>query len=270
MQNEVRLLTQYDEQLEALKDQLVEADPRASKQIQQQLKQKMQIYWQQIQLVQTQFPNAVEGKIGEASFYTLEGRILLFSTGMMRRTASGSGNMALRIGAGIIAKQQESANAAKALASFDKALSVFDNPDSRFAKAAVLQMTGQTAQALAELKYIIANFPDDEIYVQARQLKDEIENPPKKGMCFVATAAYGTPLAPEVVFLTRFRDQVLLRSRIGTLLVAFYYHASPPLASLIARSDFLRATTRRLFLSPVLRILKSSRFGVFGNINEHR
>ena len=177
-------------------------------------------------------------------------------TGMMRRTAVGSGNIALRIGAGLIAKQQENSNATKALASFDKALRVLDNPDSRFAKAGVLQIMGQTPQALTELKYIIANFPDDEIYIQARQLKDEIENPPKKGMCFVATAAYGTALAPEVLLLSRFRDEVLLHSRAGRGFVALYYRTSPPLASLIARSARLRAVVRQLFLAPLLAIVR--------------
>lgn len=258
-QNEVRLLIQYDEQVESLKNELVEADPHSSKGIQRQLEQKMKIYWQQIQLVQTQFPNAVEGKIAEASYYTLEGRILLFSSGMMRRTASGGGHMAFRIGAGIIAKAQESANATKALASFDKALRVIDNADSRLAKAAVYAGQGQKQQALDELNYIIANFPDDEVYVSARQAKDEIENPPKKSGCFVATAAYGSPLAQEVIILTRFRDEVLLRSRPGLLFVAFYYRVSPPLASLIARFGSLRAATRTLFLAPLLRIVKSSK-----------
>ncbi len=78
--------------------------------------------------------------------------------------------------------------------------------------------------------------------------------------CFIATAAYGSPLASEVIFLSRFRDEVLLKSKFGVLFVSFYYYASPPLASLIARVDFLRTVTRTLFLAPILRLLKVSLF----------
>jgi len=88
-------------------------------------------------------------------------------------------------------------------------------------------------------------------------MKDEIENPPKKGVCFVATAAYGSPLAAEVILLSSFRDRFLLTSRIGTLFVAFYYRISPPLASLIARTNFRRAITRKLFLVPLVQIVKA-------------
>lgn len=81
-----------------------------------------------------------------------------------------------------------------------------------------------------------------------------------KGMCFVATAAYGSSLAPEVIILSRFRDDFLLQSKLGSLLVALYYHVSPPLASQIARAVFLRAATRTLFLAPILRLLKFAKF----------
>lgn len=97
--------------------------------------------------------------------------------------------------------------------------------------------------------------------VGVRQMKGEIENPPKKGTCFVATAAYGSPLAPEVILLSRFRDDVLLNSMLGRAFVSSYYRVSPPLASLIARADFLRAATRHLFLAPILRLLRATKFG---------
>ena len=91
-------------------------------------------------------------------------------------------------------------------------------------------------------------------------MKDEIENPPKKGMCFVATAAYGSPLAPEVILLSNFRDEVLLNSVFGRAFVKFYYFVSPPMASTIAKTEFLRTATRRIFLAPILRLLKAARF----------
>lgn len=82
-----------------------------------------------------------------------------------------------------------------------------------------------------------------------------------KGMCFIATAAYGSPVAPEVMILRQFRDDVLLSSRLGRAFVSFYYFASPPIARLISKTRFLRAITRLLLLEPILRLLKNgSRF----------
>jgi hypothetical protein len=77
-----------------------------------------------------------------------------------------------------------------------------------------------------------------------------------KGMCFVATAAYGSPLAPDVRALSQFRDQVLLRSKLGTSFVALYYLCSPPLASLIACDERLRAAARTV-LKPIVKVTQS-------------
>lgn len=73
--------------------------------------------------------------------------------------------------------------------------------------------------------------------------------------CFIATAAYGSYLEPEVVVLRRFRDRFLLTNALGRAFVEFYYEYSPPLANYIAAAE-LRRWVARIALTPVLYSIK--------------
>lgn len=62
--------------------------------------------------------------------------------------------------------------------------------------------------------------------------------------CFIATAAYGSPLAPQVQHLRTFRDRFLMPYSLGHWFVDLYYRYSPPLAEALRQHDDLRAVVR--------------------------
>jgi len=69
--------------------------------------------------------------------------------------------------------------------------------------------------------------------------------------CFIATAAFGTPMAKEVVRLREFRDRYLLTNRPGRAFVRWYYRHSPRLAGYIRQRSWARAFVRGV-LRPVV------------------
>ena len=69
--------------------------------------------------------------------------------------------------------------------------------------------------------------------------------------CFIATAAFGTPLAEEVIVLKKFRDNVLLKTVSGKEFVRFYYAFSPPIADFIRNKSLLKTIVRE-YLEPLI------------------
>jgi subtilisin family serine protease len=83
------------------------------------------------------------------------------------------------------------------------------------------------------------------------------------GGCFIATAAFGSPMEPRVKILQEFRDSILLTNPAGKTFVALYNRYSPAAAAFISRHDMLRALVR-LGLIPMVWISRLIlRFGLF-------
>jgi hypothetical protein len=88
--------------------------------------------------------------------------------------------------------------------------------------------------------------------------KEHAPPPPQTGGgwgCFIATAAYGTPLATEIQTLRNFRDRRLDKNRFGKKLVALYYEMSPGIAKTISLSQ-LRRKIVRILLYPIVEFFK--------------
>ena len=62
--------------------------------------------------------------------------------------------------------------------------------------------------------------------------------------CYIATAAYGTPMAKEIEILREFRDKYLMTNPVGKGLVEFYYKVSPPIAEFITEHPSLKPIAR--------------------------
>ena len=69
--------------------------------------------------------------------------------------------------------------------------------------------------------------------------------------CFIATTAYGTPMAEEIEVLREFRDEYLLTNPVGKALVKFYYMVSPPIAEFITEHPSVKPIVRAGLLPAV-------------------
>jgi polyhydroxybutyrate depolymerase len=78
------------------------------------------------------------------------------------------------------------------------------------------------------------------------------------GGCFIATAAYGTPTAKQIDVLRAFRDDVLLKSTVGSRLVDFYYRTSPPIANFISQHSVVRTLVRELLIDPIVWVVQAT------------
>ncbi len=79
----------------------------------------------------------------------------------------------------------------------------------------------------------------DNVMINFRHKQNE-----KKAGCYIATAVYGNYSAPQVIVLSKYRDQVLLKSVIGRLFVKLYYFISPTIGTYLRNTKRINALIR--------------------------
>lgn len=79
---------------------------------------------------------------------------------------------------------------------------------------------------------------------------------PSTGMCFIATAAFGGSLSPQVMELRRFRDDVLLKNRLGKNIIEYYQTISPPVARVIDKSPLFQFAVRTVVIRPLICLIR--------------
>ncbi len=135
-----------------------------------------------------------------------------------------------------------------------------------------LNSTDKKILELCEQKGLVeaCKFYMDELKIDAKENHKAVESSMKyvqglasaygikiksTGGCFIATACYGDYNSPEVLILRNYRDTKLYYTKSGQLFIKIYYFASPFLAKIISRSEFLKGVTRKYFISHIVESL---------------
>lgn len=79
--------------------------------------------------------------------------------------------------------------------------------------------------------------------------------------CFIATAAFGSEMAPQVGILRTFRNQFLLSNVWGRSFVRLYYKYSPPLAQFISQHEILKVVVRAALWPVIAFAYLATQFG---------
>jgi hypothetical protein len=110
-------------------------------------------------------------------------------------------------------------------------------PDSGY------QFSGWSVDASGKDNPIAVTIDKDKWIVAVFSLLNEKEKALEL-KCFIATAAYGSPLHPYVKILRNFRDKCLMTNKLGRGLVKFYYRYSPGVADVIKKHRALKLLVR--------------------------
>ena len=127
-------------------------------------------------------------------------------------------------------------------------------PSAIFANVIDSMLGEAMAQEMTDDSMMMMDEKEEEMTESAAMDSDTEEG----GGCLIATAAYGSELAPQVQFLREVRDNTLLSTTSGaTFMTGFnslYYSFSPAVADLERENPAFRETVK-LFITPMLSTL---------------
>lgn len=268
---ESKLAKEYADELEELVSSLF--DKPESLSIQGQLNQKLQIFEKHLTEMQHDFPTQSE-KLGywKGLIHDIHGRKQLAAHGLVDGVVHGAarsgtssndtGEMVAGLLFAALAGNRNKQKAADAIPFFSKAIEVYPAYGFYWHRAVSYEMSGQYQEALRDIEVLTED--GSPFYIDARKMKDEITQKlnntntekKEKDRCFIATSAYKSFEAEEVLILRQFRDSQLLPKHSGRKFVEVYYRFSPPVARLLDRSNFLRSLVRFAFLNPLVALIR--------------
>jgi hypothetical protein len=113
-----------------------------------------------------------------------------------------------------------------------------------------------TANILPHYMAVVANGPDVAAMDESEQGGFGVNFSGEPSPCFIATAAYGTPLHDDINELRKFRDEYMMPNPAGQAMVKIYYTISPPVADLIRANEGLRTTVRDGLVKPLVEVTR--------------
>lgn len=161
----------------------------------------------------------------------------------------------------------------EAISCYEKAIELTSSNENKgmvsYYLARLYLVWGQKREAITNLEAAVNYLTvDDPLGMEAAKELERLKTE-KKGMCFIATAVYGSPFADEVVILQEFRDNILTKSIPGALFVNGYYLFSPFIAQIITKSKILKEIVRMTIVSPLVKAVKY-KYWNFNNSNTLR
>lgn len=154
-----------------------------------------------------------------------------------------------------------------ALVAVQEAFTIRPTPDILLKFGQLRLAKGDVGESRMAAEKVMEMVDDEEspIHQQAQALYEAVtEASPltrRDRRCFIATAAMGDGDAPEVETLRAFRDDVLMKSSAGRLVVGAYYRISPPIADVIAGSRPMMALVRHAIVRPLAGLVSGGRRG---------
>jgi len=115
----------------------------------------------------------------DSMVYYLRARHKLLREGFMEKTLRGTAQQSSGfdgIAPALLAKESEKGRAREAISLLTQAIQLYDDPDYRFIRANLYNHLKEKSSALRDVEHLLATAGDDQnLYLQARKLKDEIE-----------------------------------------------------------------------------------------------